>query len=194
MFELPDPAPPSAPTSLPERRPPGPVALVDWPADEERRHALALIGEPRLLLVAPADAPPLSWGDLEDWIRLPAPDHDVDARANALTRRSAPHPIAHGAAALPVLDADRVLHLGGRSVRVGVAGARVLVRLLHDAGAVVSRAELVAAGWPHRRTGHDLIDEDLVDREVAALRPLVAPLGVTLHTVGRLGHLVLVAP
>ncbi|QXC63053.1 hypothetical protein KSP35_09880 [Aquihabitans sp. G128] len=202
MSHHPEAPAPGAPRSSPSRRGPDPtrgaageppVALVDWPADEERRRELALAGGLRLLLVGAGDPPPLSWADREDWVRQPASAEDVAARVAGLVHRTAA-PVGPTPRLLPVLDADRVLRLGDRSVRLPVAGARLLVRLLHDAGAVVARPDLVAAAWPHRRTCHDLIDEDLVDREVAALRPVVAPVGVELFRVGTLGYLALVTP
>jgi DNA-binding winged helix-turn-helix (wHTH) protein len=68
------------------------VVALDWPdrVDEARR--LDRLGTPHLLLVA-ADAPtPDVHSCIEDWIRLPALDGDVETRVASLRQRGASHP------------------------------------------------------------------------------------------------------
>jgi len=62
------------------------VALVHWPAEEDRREELRRGGQPRLLLVEKG-APPIPTDGLEDWIRLPADDIDLRVRVEALLDR-----------------------------------------------------------------------------------------------------------
>ena len=63
------------------------VALVQWPAEQDRREELRRAGQPRLLLVE-RGAPPIPTDELEDWIRLPADDLDLRVRVEALRRRT----------------------------------------------------------------------------------------------------------
>jgi two-component system response regulator PhoP/two-component system response regulator TctD len=77
----------AAPPSLDPSRS-GQVAYVHWPEDEAGAQLARLQGSPRLLLVAPG-APPPPCVDLdEDWVRLPALDEDIRARAATLARRT----------------------------------------------------------------------------------------------------------
>ena len=64
------------------------IALVRWPEERSSVEALRSIGRPRLLLVSPGEVPPSGLDPDEDWIRLPATDEDLQARATALARRS----------------------------------------------------------------------------------------------------------
>ncbi|MEL7210435.1 MAG: hypothetical protein AAGK32_19755, partial [Actinomycetota bacterium] len=63
------------------------VDRVAWPDERERRQELAASSRPRLLLVDPDAAPPVATDDLEDWVRLPAPPDDIEARVLGLLRR-----------------------------------------------------------------------------------------------------------
>ena len=94
------------------------VALVQWPAEQDRREQLRRAGQPRLLLVE-RGAPPIPADDLEDWIRLPADDLDLRVRVEALRRRT-----DGDAGATPVLDDDGVLRLGDRWVSLPPVEAR----------------------------------------------------------------------
>ena len=67
------------------------VALLRWPLEEERRLALAARGALRLLLVDADMSAPEAADCLEDWIRLPASQDDIDVRCRALATRSMVH-------------------------------------------------------------------------------------------------------
>src|SRR6476619_5035309 len=66
----------------------GQVAIVRWPEDAATLESLRLQGTPRLLLVAPGAPAPVCVELDEDWVRLPALDDDVRARASTLARRT----------------------------------------------------------------------------------------------------------
>ena len=57
------------------------VALLHWPRDAAARAHLAAAMLPRLLLVPAGEEPPQPGDEMEDWIRLPADERDVAARA-----------------------------------------------------------------------------------------------------------------
>jgi DNA-binding response OmpR family regulator len=141
-----------------------PVELLRWPSEDGRRGVLARSGVPCLLLVEPDADLPRSIGPAEDWIRLPADEADIAARAVALCRRLATH-----AATAPVVR-DGVLHHGGESTMLQPAEA-TFVQTLLDAGTVLSREGLEAALWPDGApTPRSL--EALVYRLRLRLRPL----------------------
>jgi hypothetical protein len=142
-----------------------PVELVHWPRDQAHRALLARRGVPCVLLVA-ADADlPVSIGPTEDWIRLPADEHDVGLRAQSLCWRLA------RAAAEPPRIADGVVVHAGRRAPLSATEAKALEILLDAAGSVVSRRHLEAAVWPEGRPSPRSLDALLyrLRRRVAAV-------------------------
>jgi hypothetical protein len=154
------------------------VALVQWPAEQERREQLRRAGQPRLLLVE-RGAPPIPVDQLEDWIRLPANDLDLRIRVEALRRRTA----AAGACG-PLLDDDGVLRVGGRWVSLPPVEARLTAALLERFGAVVSRDALARSAWPGGAPGRNALDV-----RVVRLRRRLSPLRLAIRTVRSRGYL-----
>jgi len=156
------------------------VDLVRWPADAARRDELRREGRPRLLLLEDAEAPPVAGpDDLEDWIRLPAPEVDLQARVDALRRRAAMQ-----VAPSPALDDDGVLRLDGRWVSLPPVEARLTGALLERYGAVVSRETLARAGWPAGSPGRNALDVHML-----RLRRRLSPLALAIRTVRSRGYL-----
>ncbi|HEX7167029.1 MAG TPA: winged helix-turn-helix domain-containing protein [Acidimicrobiales bacterium] len=158
------------------------VVLVRWPPERRRREELADLGVPRLLLLEDGHHPPEVNDCLEDWIRVPAPEIDVQSRVATLADRAA----AHGATQEqpPHLDDDGVLRAGGNWVPVPPVEARLLRTLLERYGAVVSRESLSRAGWPDRAP-----DRNVLDVHVLRLRRRIAPVGLAIRTVRSRGYL-----
>ena len=154
------------------------VALVHWPAEQDRREELRRAGQPRLLLVE-RGAPPIPTDELEDWIRLPADDLDLRVRVEALRRRT-----GADAASVPLLDDDGVLRLGDRWVSLPPVEARLTAALLGRYGAVVSREALARSGWPGGSPGRNALDV-----HVLRLRRRLAPLRLAIRTVRSRGYL-----
>jgi DNA-binding winged helix-turn-helix (wHTH) protein len=153
------------------------VALVQWPAEHDRREELRRARQPRLLLVEQG-TPPIATDELEDWIRLPADDLDLRVRVEALRRRNG------AAAATPHLDDDGVLRFGGGWVALPPVEARLMAALLDRFGAVVSRDALGRAGWPGGSPGRNALDV-----HVLRLRRRTAPLDLAIRTVRSRGYL-----
>lgn len=155
------------------------VALLRWPLEEDRRHALAARGAPRLLLVD-ADTPAPEAADcLEDWIRLPASQDDIDTRCRAIAARTMLH-----SSETPGLDPDGVLRLGAGWVSLPPLEARLMSALLDRFGAVVSRENLSRSGWPTGAPGRNALDVHML-----RLRRRIAPLGLAIRTVRSRGYL-----
>ena len=154
------------------------VALVHWPAEEDRREELRRDGQPRLLLVEKG-APPIPSDGLEDWIRLPADDIDLRVRVEALRRRA-----DSGTSTRPELDDDGVMRAGDRWVSLPPVEARLTEALLDRFGAVVSRDTLARAGWPGGSPGRNALDV-----HVLRLRRRLSPLQLAIRTVRSRGYL-----
>jgi DNA-binding response OmpR family regulator len=130
-----------------------PVELVSWPSQSSLREALARVGVPRVLLVEPDAEPPASLGIDEDWVRMPANDADVLARAVRLT-----HLAAHLRSDEPYVDDHRVLHRAGVSIPLNPTESAMLTILLRHRGAVVSVAELEREVWRGSAQSRDAVD------------------------------------
>lgn len=111
---------------------------------------------------------------MEDWIRLPADECDLQARVETLARRTAIE---------PTLDGDGVLRQGSKWTALPPIEARLTDVLLARFGKVVSRDALLVQGWP---------DEDpkrnVLDVHVLRLRRRLEPLGLTIWTVRKRGY------
>jgi DNA-binding response OmpR family regulator len=154
------------------------VVLLRWPLEHDRRNELHRAGQPLLLLVEDGTAPPVAASELEDWIRVPAQEGDLQARVEGLRARA-----SRGAAA-PELDLDGVLRLDGSWVALPPVEARLTGALLDRFGAVVSREALAKAGWPDGAPGRNALDVHML-----RLRRRVAPLAMAIRTVRSRGYL-----
>jgi DNA-binding response OmpR family regulator len=155
------------------------VTLLRWPDEGARRERLSVAGDPRLLLVADGYEPPEIVDCLEDWIRVPAAEHEVRARVDALTARSHAH---HDH--VPRLDSHGVLRYGSRWVALPPLESRLTEVLLSRFGAVASREMLVQAGWPADAPGRNALDV-----HVLRLRRRISPLDLVIRTVRSRGYL-----
>lgn len=153
--------------------------IVRWPRERARRDQLARAGRARLLVVDPDAVPPVASDPLEDWVREPCADLDVQARLQALRLR-----LEHTLGLVPELDADGVLRFGERWAPLPPVEARLTRALVHHFGAVVSRDDLAAAGWPEGTPGRNALDV-----HVLRLRRRLAPVHLAIHTVRSRGYL-----
>lgn len=154
------------------------VAMVRWPGDEERLADLRAEGQPRLLLVEGDAAPPLPADELEDWIRVPAPDVDVRTRLEVLERR-----YRSRGRQRPELDEDGVLRVGREWVSLPPVDHRLAAALVERFGAVVSREALARAGWPGGAPARNALDVHIL-----RLRRRLAPVGLAIRTVRSRGY------
>jgi DNA-binding response OmpR family regulator len=129
-----------------------PVEFIAWPADAARREALSRAAIPRVLLVAP-DVEVPGMDAAEDWIRLPATEADVLARATQLLRI-----LAHLRSDVPFIDGERVLHRAGMTVVLTPREAAILSTLLGNPGNLVGHDELAARGWSGGVPTRDAMD------------------------------------
>jgi two-component system, OmpR family, response regulator len=158
--------------------PSAPVVLR-WPSDRARRQELADLGVPRLLLVDREAAPPFCADPLEDWIRLPADERDIDARMNALRVRAS----AWAPSTRPELDGNGRLLRGNRWVPLSPIEEQLCTLLIGEFGKVVSDRTLMARAWPEGTgtpTGLRL--------QMTRLRRRIAELGLEVRSVRGKGY------
>jgi hypothetical protein len=165
----------SAPISTAASKP-WAVTVLDWPEEAAEAEALAATGALRLLLVAPGVAPPVDWDLTSDWLRRPAPAMDVLARIETMQRR------AESDERPPHLDDDGLLWRGLDWVALGPIEVRLVAVLLAHMNRVVSRTELVSAGWPGSPNGTRTLDA-----RVQRLRRRLQRLGLSIGTVRQRG-------
>jgi DNA-binding response OmpR family regulator len=155
------------------------VEIIRWPGERARREDLARSGQARLLLVEPAVAPPVASDPLEDWVREPCSDLDLRARMEGLRLR-----LEQTLELVPELDDDGVIRFGDRWAPLPPVEARLTGVLVRRFGAVVSREDLVAAGWPDGRPGRNALDV-----HVLRLRRRLEPVRLAIRTVRSRGYL-----
>jgi DNA-binding response OmpR family regulator len=156
------------------------VVLVRWPAGAEERSALRAQARPRLLLVEEGPPPDPGHDVLEDWVRLPADDADIRARARTLQQRW----LGREQDPPPTLDDFGVLRYGDGVAALPPVETRLAAALIERYRAVVLRAALTRACWPDRVPGRNALDV-----HVLRLRRRVAPLGLQIVTVRARGYL-----
>ena len=154
------------------------VVLVRWPHERDRRETLAEAGQPRLLLVEEGP-PPVPLDCMEDWLRVPAADVDLQARLDGLRTRLGQHGDDE-----PLLDENGVLRRGERWVSLPPVEARLMTALLERRGAVVGREGLARAGWPDGAPGRNALDV-----HVLRLRRRLVTVQLAIRTVRSRGYL-----
>lgn len=157
------------------------VALIRWPDERARRSELATRNMPRLLLLQPGADPPVCFDPLEDWVRVPAAPEDVRARAESLIVRFE----ARGPGDI-TLDSGGLLRFGESQTVLTPLQARLVGPLVAGQGTVVSRTELIDAGWG---SDHNTASPNALEANLVRLRRRLKPLGLRIRTVRSRGYL-----
>jgi two-component system, OmpR family, response regulator len=152
--------------------------MVRWPDEEGRLLELRSASAPRLLFVEAGREPPASDDCLEDWVRVPVDDRELQARVSALTARAEHHGLR------PEMDADGLLRFRGRWVDLPPVEQALATALVERFGAVVGRETLTRRAWPEHRPTRNALDV-----HVSRLRRRIAPLGLAIRTVRARGYL-----
>jgi two-component system, OmpR family, response regulator len=155
------------------------VTVLHWPDEEPRRTVLRSARCARLLLVAPEAPAPVVADPLEDWIRLPAEDRDLQARLDGLTLR-----LQERLPRTPTIDDDGLLRADDRWVALPPIEARLATPLLDRFGAVVGRDALLRAGWPDGAPNRNVLDVHIL-----RLRRRLDDVGLSIRTVRSRGYL-----
>jgi len=153
------------------------VALVHWPAEQAELDRLRATRQPRLLIVE--QGTPLVVTDaLEDWLRAPIDETELEFRLANLQRRAV-------RSSTSVAIEDGVLRVGSRLVVLPPIEARLAAALLERKDGVVHRDVLCRRAWP----GGVPPGRNVLDRHIARLRRSLDGTGVDIITVHRRGYL-----
>jgi DNA-binding response OmpR family regulator len=153
------------------------VFALRWPEEADTVEKLARLGVPRLLLVEPGVAPPVSTSCIEDWLRLPADDVDMRARLAALAERAARHPTA------PIVEEYGRLSHRDIAVFLPPVEERVARTLVEHLGHAVPAEELISRVWSEGGSNSAL------RVHVSRLRRRLAPLSLTITSLRGRGYL-----
>lgn len=154
------------------------VETLDW--HPEQAEELLARQEATLFLVEPDATGPVCANPLHDWIRLPAPEADIEARREALRLRQ--NEISTPSLAIEI--GDGTLTVGGKVEILPPLEADLLNALLERESKVVSRQTLMNAVWP---AGDG--DRNRLDAAIHRLRLRVESLGIEIVTVRRRGYM-----
>lgn len=167
------------------------VALIHWPQEQAKRAEFVVARRPRLLLVESGPAP-LSVSLIEDWIRIPATEADLEARVETLRRRSQHLAVVgdlYQEFPVPVLEESGILRFGAGWVSLSPLEARLVDALLARVGAVVTRQTLTEAGWPSVEGARADPHRNVLDAHILRLRHRLPSVGLTIRTVRSRGYL-----
>jgi two-component system OmpR family response regulator len=154
------------------------VVLLPWPEERDETPRLVSSGVAVLYLVDSEDEPPAVTSCLEDWVRVPGDDRDIRARIAALEVRAAVH------TSRPHVDHLGTIHYRTHVVSLAGAQADIARELSAHVGEVVPDADLVAS-IDARRTSPPAPS---LRMEIARLRALLRPLGLTIGRVRGRGY------
>jgi hypothetical protein len=155
------------PLTQPTVHDPPQIPLLRWPTQDDRRHRLAALGKPRLLLVPPDSTPPALLDDLELWV------HDGDDPDAILAAVTALQDKVRQKDTHPILDTDGLLWFRGRWVAVSDTQIPVVDLLVRNYQRLVHNDDIQAA---YRQAGGGT--------SPASLRTLVRRIGQRLTKVG----------
>jgi len=153
------------------------VVLVRWPDQRGKLAELARRGVPRLLLVSAGGEPPDCTSCLEDWIRLPADDADLDARIASLVE----HQRAHD---LPKVDEYGVLRRHDAFVILSPTEHAITELLIDNFGAVVPDTAL------ERVVDEKTLARSTLRAHASRLRKRIKPLGLTITCIRNIGYMI----
>lgn len=158
------------------------VIVTTWPGPSAPSGAEGS-GPARLYLVEPGHEPPPIAHCLEDYVLLPAGDDEIASRLRALRVRCEAHGNGIEAGA-PQLDAEGVLHAGGRWIYLPPIEARIMEPLLRRIGHPVATDVLLDRGWGGART-----DTGALRIHIMRLRRRILPLGLHILTLPSRGYM-----
>jgi DNA-binding response OmpR family regulator len=162
--------------------------VIRWPAEEEERASLLAARQPHLLLVE-FGPPPIDVTIIEDWIRIPAPAIDIEARLESLRRRATQDVTLQPGRSSPQLGADGILRFGDAWVSLSPLEARLVSALLVRPDVVVTRQALIESGWPRVGESRPGPRRNALDAHMLRLRQRLPAVGLTVRTIRSRGYL-----
>jgi len=162
------------PTSPAEEEPA--VALIRWPEEVALLPQLRAQKRARLLLVDLESEPPLVTDPLEDWVRTPVEERDLQARVATLAGRA-------GRGAAPVVDGRGRLCFRDHWVALSPIEYNLARVLIERFGEVVEDTELYSQAWGEHPAGPGALRVHLT-----RLRRRLADMGLEIRAVRGQGY------
>jgi len=152
--------------------------MVRWPEEEDRLADLRTTSTPRLLFVQAENGPPDPSDCLEDWVRVPVDERELQSRVAALVARAERH------GRRPEIDGDGLLRFRGRWTDLPPVEHALAAALVDRFGAVVGRETLARAAWPQHGPSRNALDVHM-----SRLRRRIEPIRLVVRTVRSRGYL-----
>lgn len=154
------------------------VRLVRWPDEATFRDKLAALGVPRILVLDARVAPPTTWDEIEDWVRVPVSKSELELRAVTVARRA-------DAIERPWLDEEGLLWFRDRWIVLPRGQRPVIETLARNFGRVVRDDEVSAVFAGSESSTH----AEAVKTSMRRISDLLRPLGLVLKRVRGSGYL-----
>ncbi len=154
------------------------IKFLRWPHEKAERPQFIEDRIPVLWIVESNFEPPECVDPLEDWVRPPLHQRDVDARVACLAQRARGERV-------PVISPDNVLYT--RELRLPLADSEAVIMnaLVENFEKVVPRKQLAECGWGKASQEH----RNALDLRILRLRRRIAPLKLEIVTVWGRGYM-----
>jgi hypothetical protein len=169
---------PSAPVAPRKRSLRRGIKFLRWPHEQSRRPQFIQDRVPVLWVVESTFTPPECVDPLEDWVRPPLAQRDVDARVASLIERARNEKV-------PVISADNVLYTREFRLPLADSEAVIMSALVKNFQKVVPRKQLVEYGWG--KVSEEF--RNALDLRILRLRRRIAPLRLEIVTVWGRGYM-----
>jgi DNA-binding response OmpR family regulator len=139
------------------------------------------------LLLAQGVVPPVSADPLEDWIRYPEGEPDLESRMLAVAARATNGGGLNGLGterAEPIIDSDGLLRFRDRWASLSPVERLLAEAMVERFGAVVARESLARRAWPHGTSSRNALDVHML-----RLRRRISSIGLEIRTVRARGYL-----
>lgn len=171
---------PSRPASRRSRRrsPHGDIKFLRWPYEQEERPQFIDERVPVLWVVESNCDAPECLDPLEDWVRPPLRQQDVDARCSALAQRARSEQV-------PAITQDNVLCTRESRLPLADSESVIMSELVENFQKVVPRGKLAECGWGEASQEH----RNALDLRILRLRRRIEPLKLEIVTVWGRGYM-----
>jgi hypothetical protein len=154
------------------------IAVLRWPEQRDERDRLRRLNLPRLLVFDSDTPAPDATDCLEDWIRLPALDDDVQARLKSLREHAIRHPPT------PTIDLSGQLTYRSKIEFLSPTDHSIAEVLVECFGTLASEQEFLLRAWPDGDGSPTSLRV-----HVHRLRKRLAPLGLAITSVRGRGYI-----
>lgn len=154
------------------------IQFLRWPHQSSQRQEFIDNRVPVLWIVESNVEAPECVDPLEDWVRPPLRQRDVDTRVDCLASRARSEQA-------PTISADNVLYIKDSRLPLADSEAVIMTALVENFQKVVHRRKLAERGWGMASDEH----RNALDLRILRLRRRIEPLNLSIVTVWGHGYL-----